>query len=272
MKEQLTSNDIKKVATSMLYAFDEICRNNDIFYSICYGTLLGAVRHRGFIPWDDDIDIVMTRDNYVKLIKLITKRDPFEGRYRLLDVNLERRYTAPLTKMVDLSTELTQYEHAEKMKLGVYIDIFVFDKVPKDVRKRKKILKKLDILQKIWNACEMKPVKNEKNIFKIAIKKMLNIGFARIIAIKMNCIAIQSNNKNKDSHLYSNLLYCGYGREKETFSEKSLTSVKEILFEGRTVLGFSDFDTFLKRFYRDYMSLPPEEKRVPHHDFIATWR
>lgn len=272
MSQIVTIEEIKKIEASMLFMFDKICRDNNILYSICYGTLLGAVRHNGFIPWDDDIDIAMTRKEYNKLVDLISKGDPFKGRAKLIDLYSDKDFSAPLAKLVDTKTKLIQYDHAEKVVLGVYIDVFIFDKVPENEKKRFRLFKQQSFLQRVWTACEMKPVKGETNFIKKCIKKVLNKGFARLVAVIMDNNAKNSSKRNENSSLYGNLLYCVYGRERETFNSKQFTLYKNYKFENEKVMGFADYDLVLRKFYNDYMKLPPVEKRIPHHTFIAFWK
>ena len=272
MAVQLTDSEVKEIAASVLFEFDKVCRNNEIGYSIFYGTLLGAVRHSGYIPWDNDIDVMMTRNNYNKLRMLIADRDPFQGKIKLMDLSSEKRFSAPLAKLIDTRTELTQNGHAEKVALGVYVDVFVFDKVPQELKKRKKLFRQSEFLQRLWVASEMKPVSTEKNVIKKAIKAVLNSGMARTIAIQMEHRAEKSSSMNADSTLYSNLLYSTDDRMCETFSEELITNVRDYNFEKQLVIGAADYDTVLRRYYGEYMNFPPEEQRVPNHDFVATWK
>ena len=270
--KRLTLEEIKAVAKNILAAFDSVCRSNNISYSLCYGTLLGAVRHSGYIPWDDDIDVCMTRENYIKLRKVVRRGDPLDGAFKLMELHTETRFSAPLAKLVDTRTDLVQFEHAEKVHLGVYIDVFVFDKVPENYTKRARLYRTIDILQKIWFVSEIKPMAGDTRIVKKAVRKILNHGNARIVALLIERIAISSSIINKGSSFYGNLMYCVYGREKETFDEKLFSELQEFLFEGSSFMGFKDYDTVLTRFYKNYMVFPPVSERTPHHNYTVVWK
>lgn len=272
MKNTLTGKDIKAISANILFLFDEVCRRNRIVYSVFYGTLLGAVRHSGFIPWDDDIDIVMIRSEYEKLKKIVTAGDPFGGKLKLMNISFTPGFTAPLPKLIDTNTVLYQNGHSEKAVLGVYVDIFVFDKVPDASARRRPLFKWQDFLQRVWAFAEMRPRADEHNLFKKGVKKILNHGFARWIGALMEWNAVRCNKRNKNSSFYSNLLYCVYGRERETFHEKELTRTQDFAFEGRCAAGSVEYDSILRRLYGKYMELPPVEKRISNHDFVAYWK
>ena len=116
----------KEIVFSILCKFDDFCRENDIDYFLAFGTCLGAARHSGFIPWDDDIDVAMTRENYNKF--LATWKDT--DQYKLLcNEKYGKSYYSPLPKIIDRRTILDQISRTEKFDLGLYVDIFVLDYV-----------------------------------------------------------------------------------------------------------------------------------------------
>ena len=137
---ELGLEEQKTILLEILADFDRVCRENGIKYSIAYGTLLGAVRHRGFIPWDDDVDVLVLREDYEKLRKILGEE--LEEGHRFICCEDEKRFTAPLAKIIDTRTVLRQLEHrSDRMDLGVYIDIFVLDYIPNDPEEREKTLK-----------------------------------------------------------------------------------------------------------------------------------
>lgn len=275
MKE-LSIEDIKRVSSDILRAYDLVCQKNNISYSVFYGTLLGAIRHHGFIPWDDDIDVIMTREEYLKFVRVIQEENPFSGEILLFDVERTSDYSLPLVKLVDTHTVLSQHGHVEKIPLGVYIDIFVFDKVPAEKDSRKRVYRMADRMQTFWGHCEMKEVsRTSKGVaarVKHFIKYILNHGFARIVSLAMNRYAMKTNSQNHGSEVFGNLLYCGYRRETDTFPESLINDVIRVDFEGFSVNAVRNYDAVLKQIYGDYMQLPPEEKRVTHHTFDCYWK
>ena len=136
MHKEIDLSEFKQIASGILYDFDSICRKHGIVYSITYGTLLGAVRHKGYIPWDDDIDIMMTRKEYNKFLSYGIGE--LEKNHKLLSLETTPEYESPLPKIIDTNTILHQLNHIpESIDLGVYIDIFLLDKVPinKNIRR-----------------------------------------------------------------------------------------------------------------------------------------
>lgn len=267
MKEKaIDAAEFKRRLIQMLKKFDSICIENDIKYSVGFGTLIGAIRHHGIIPWDDDIDIIITRDNYTKLCSVFDKNNNIIQDLKLLDVSREKKYSAPLPKIIDTTTVLKQHNHAEKMDLGIYMDIFVYDKIPE--KQKNKIISQYIFLQKIWTICEMKYPKEGKNFIKKAIKFILNQGFAHRIALRMDKYAKELSNKNQSSHLYYNLQYRIKPFQKiDDYLESDINDLMRVDFEGYKVYAIKSYDKILTKLYGDYMKLPPENKRISHHDY-----
>ena len=160
-------DNLKKVELDILICFDRICRENSLRYSLAYGSLLGAVRHKGFIPWDDDIDVIMPRADYEKLLKL----DNIGENMKIFHFR-NSDYFYPFAKMCDIRYKLFESYRPEKC-LGPYIDIFPLDYLPDDKRKRDKIVKSAKKNAKImfavtnsYNAVyKDKKSRNRKKIF-----------------------------------------------------------------------------------------------------------
>ena len=271
---QLTCEDIKRGALNILTKFNEVCDRHNVSYSVFAGTLLGTVRHNGFIPWDDDVDVFMFREDYDKFVKIIKEYDPFNGEILFYDVSNTPKYSLPLAKLIDTHTVLNQYNHAEKISLGVYVDIFVYDKVPEDEKQRSELFRKLDRLQSFWDLCEIKPTykfKDVKHRAFYAMKAFLNLGFARCVAKRMDFIARRSSKKYKESLVLANLLYCG-NREQEKILYSDLMNVSKHRLENIDVSVINSYDMFLTKHYGNYMELPPKEQRVSHHTFTCYWK
>ena len=256
--DELYFNDIQNICKEILLYFDQVCKENNIKYSLAFGTLLGAVRHSDFIPWDDDVDVMMFRDDYEKL-KKVFKSD----KYKLLCVENEAKFTAPLCKIIDTSTILNQYSHKEKIDLGVFIDIFVYDYVPSRSEMREKEFKKLEFLQRCWNISE-RTAKNTSLLYKIKRIPFVIIG-PRFFVKK---IIKLTNALNLNDKLYvSSCLFSVYGRERDTFFYSDFVDLIDLKFGDYKFSCVKNYDYFLKQWYGDYMELPPLNKRVPHHEY-----
>ncbi len=147
MKE-ISLEEQKKIILNILVDFDRVCRNNNIRYTLAYGSLLGAVRHKGFIPWDDDIDIIVAREDYNRLMLILNNE--LTSNHEFITVKNNKGFSAPLAKIIDNTTVLIQLgKTTDSISLGAYIDVFVYDWVPADFQERKKVFKKAIFLQKI---------------------------------------------------------------------------------------------------------------------------
>ena len=259
---EITTKEYKKIATELLDDFDKVCRVHNIRYSIAYGTLLGAVRHKGFIPWDDDIDVIIPRADYYKLLEV---RDELKENHQIVSIETNKKFTAPLAKLIDTYTILRQIGHAaEKIDLGVYVDIFVYDFIPENKDKTNLIYKTCNFMQKAWGFCEYEP--NDKyprivNFFRGIANRS---GLARKVAIIMDQYA---KSRCKRSNYYSCLMYGYKNRKIYIVPQNEFNDLCDYTFEGVKVKGLSDYDKYLSCWYGDYMKLPPIEERVSGHSF-----
>ena len=260
MKE-LTVEEQKKIILDILVDFDSLCRRNGIKYSLAYGTLLGAVRHGGFIPWDDDIDVIVTRDDYVRLAQIASSQ--LDGRHRFVCVENTEGFSAPLGKIIDTTTVLEQTGHnSDRIELGCYIDVFPYDWVPEDSNQRARVLKKAVFLQKMWSFAGNDYGDHSAVVTKV--RRLLNkTSLARAVSSYTNRWAA--------SHEYEKTMMASLAfglpkREKNIMLFEDLSDVTEYDFEGIKFMGIRRSDHYLKQWYGDYMTLPPEEKRVRTHD------
>ena len=264
---ELSLEEQKNLLTDILVDFDRVCRKNDIKYSIAYGTLLGAVRHKGFIPWDDDVDVLVTREEYERLRKILNEQ--LENEHCFVCTEDEKRFSAPLAKIIDKRTVLNQLEHhSDRMELGVYIDIFVLDYIPDDPAKREKTLKKSVLMRKIWSFAG---TVNENNPAPVrALRKLLNrTSMARSAALYVNRWAEKNT---KDRNALNILTFNDDAMYRYAMDASDLDELSEYEFEGHSFLGIKNYDKYLTLWYDDYMELPPEDKRVSHHLTEVFWK
>ena len=146
MKE-ISLEEYKKIRMDVLTAIDTFCAEEAITYSLAGGTLLGAVRHKGYIPWDDDIDIYLYRDDYNKLIS--TFPNMYQGRYKIASLEREKKWVIPYAKAYDNST-IFKENYTNKDNIGISIDIYPIDSVPDDETEWKRYDKPRRFLQHIF--------------------------------------------------------------------------------------------------------------------------
>lgn len=256
MKQELTLEEIKKISLGILIDVTSFCEQNEITYYLACGTLLGAIRHKGYIPWDDDIDIMMPRSDYNKFLDLYKSNNykllkPSEGRYyyaKVYDVN-----TIKVEPMIDYK----KYDY-----LGVDIDIFPLDGIVNDKNEIERIhdkSKKLETLLRLSN----QPIFYRKNPI-----KCINRIVPRIIGSKNLVKMIE---KNAQTYSYEDSDYVI--RVRNTPNGFTGALKKEVYnppikkeFEGYEFYVPRDYDKWLSTFYGDYMKLPPLDKQKAHHN------
>lgn len=269
MDKKITkSEDLQRIENEILLFIKKICEENHISYFLAAGTVLGAVRHKGFIPWDDDVDLYMFREDYNRF------REAMKGEadtpYKLLYIDTEPNYTLPLPKVIDTRTVLTQFRQREKMQLGVYVDVFILDNVPDEEKERERYLRKVLFLSKLWSAAQNKDndvgVKGIKIFLKRIAKRLLWLVGPRYFAEKLDVLAQKYN--NTQTKLCGNMTYST--NLMEAFVPKTMYGKGVMLeFEGAMYQGPEKTEEYLRHFYGDYMQLPPIEQRVSKHHFEA---
>lgn len=261
MKRPVSSDEFKRIALDVLIDFDRVCQENSIEYSIGYGTLLGAIRHKGFIPWDDDIDVIMLREEYEKFVDC---RHQLQDQHQFISVSTDPKFTAPLAKIYNNRTILHEFNHQDHIIIGVYIDLFVFDYVSNNsIAKNMRYLLAYSI-QKFWELITYQP-RTKIRLERWLQKKAIKYGFGRRASLFIN----EFNKRTKQSKEVSNLMYNIYGYKRDTFPVIELRNLKKITFENLEFSAFCNHSLFLHKWYGDFMTLPSEENRVSNHSYTV---
>lgn len=260
MKE-LNVDDIKKIEVEILLHIDEFCKQNNIIYFLDGGTCLGAVRHKGFIPWDDDIDICMKRDQYEKFIKIYDDK-----RYKLLNFKNSSEYYYPFSKVVDSNTHMVEEGCSEISDLGVYVDIFPIDNLPDQKEKRRRLQRKVFFLRKMLypKIYSRKMVDTLPRSKQFAYKIYKLYGWHNAL-IKINKILGESSKQ------YSKLAFdvVAAAKEYNFVSDSCFHTSVQCEFEGHSFPIPIGYEEYLTALYGNYMELPPIDQRVSHHHFLA---
>lgn len=244
----------------MLIEVDRICRKHNIKYSLDGGTLLGAIRHDGFIPWDDDADIVMLRSEYKKFYKAC-KNDLDTERFFLQDFRTDQNYRWGYSKMRRNGTVFLRsgQEHV-KCNQSVFIDIFVYDQVPDQNFIRKIHLFACYCIRKgLYSEVGRKSAKNRFLRLWYNCISRIPRGFWVYILEKIAEITNRKRTELVRHMTYPYRKECKYGLPRECFDDYI-----EKDFEGHSFKIFKKYDLYLSRLYGDYMVLPPVEKRKIH--------
>jgi lipopolysaccharide cholinephosphotransferase len=271
MKE-ISISELRLIELNILKYIDSVCEKNHIIYTLAYGTLLGAIRHKGFIPWDDDIDICMDRNNFERFVRAC--QTDKQNRYKLLWLDTCETYTLPLPKVIDTTTILTQNTQNEKMPLGVYVDVFILDKIPNNENQRKRYIEKLELYQRFWGYSQNKYVWRNytlKSILRYLVYCIFHLFNPRRFAELLNNTAKEFYLSDDYSHIGS-MVICTTGRNKQLLPKELFDHCFKIDFEGEQFPITCLFDYFLKMCFGNYMELPPIEKRVSNHDFYAYYK
>ena len=261
---RLSNEEIKKMLVDMLRYVGNFCTKNNITYYLFYGTLLGAVRHNGFIPWDDDIDIIMPRASFLKLSETFNKST---SRYRLESIYTNRDYNSPLAKIVDRQTYLKQKGFKETTKLGLYIDVFILDGMPDDEEQQKRIYQLSNVYyKKCWRTALT--FRQEGNSFIKDCLRYVKRLKEHIRGCKYYLWRLDKISKSYDyakSKYVCNLNY-GVYYPKEIYAKDWFTPCRH-QFEAIDCIIPEGYDDILKQIYGDWRKLPPENQRVGIHDY-----
>ncbi len=254
---------LKIVETDILDEIYRVCDKNNIKCYLYGGTLLGAVRHEGFIPWDDDIDVCMFREDYEKFAK-IAPRELKDGYfYQNYVTDPEFPYNFAKVRMDNTVMDETGLSHLNIHK-GIWVDILPVDKQSKKAENSstppRRDLKRSLKLQAAQELLYVDPGK-KRNIFKTLMLRIYRALVSRKYMHKKLDKFLTKHNNTK-SNVYGNRLQ----KFVETFSKNDYGEGIDLKFEGRLFKAPANYENILSGMYGDYMKLPPEEERYPHHD------
>lgn len=257
--------EIWKVELEILSYIHNICIKNNLKYSLTYGSLIGIVRHGGFIPWDDDIDLMMLREDYEKLIKILKDQDSSE--YLVQDYREISDYPNNFLKIrknhtcyVQSKSEINKSYHK-----GIFIDIFPVDRKPNGIIES--YLQKIAVM---FNLLFSRSYPSDGSKWFIGIQNLLlKLGKNKRRAILLYTESIMTR-WNSDSSL-AIVLPCTIQSYNQDYDSDPMNEYLLMNFDGQEVLVIKSYDTFLTTVYGDYMKLPPEsEQKLPHHPLCVS--
>ena len=253
----MTLKEIQHYSLKVLLHVHEFCVAHDIPYSIAYGTLIGAVRHKGFIPWDDDIDIIMTRENFERFLKEYESDENFQ----LVSPYDKNSYLAFARVCEMKETEVWTAVPSCRYKTGIWIDIFPMDSISDNESEHRKRWK---WLSRLWSftvfSRDVKCSLSEVHHWKLWPKKILFLN-AFYLRYTVEFFIKQINNPKYAQTSHCAQLACcdEWGFYEKTDFEEYTT----LEFEGHQLCAIKAYDKVLRLLYGDYMQLPPVEEQVP---------
>ena len=258
--ERVSLEQVKEIMLSIMTDFDKFCRDHGLRMWLYAGTLLGAIRHKGYIPWDDDIDVCMTREDYNKLL---TIADQIDSKYVLLEHSLNKKYKYPFAKLVLKDSYCVEFHNPKfcGVKLGIYIDIFPIDYVGDTMDVALEHCKQTN--QMVQKSLCYLGFPLEGNFFSKVYQKAKRIilynGFMANRFLKMFDKKLQSFSDTKYS-----AVPVWMNASKTILVTEDYRDDVEVPFEGKTFNTFKGHIHFLERLFGNYMELPPVEQREVH--------
>ncbi len=245
----------KQILINLLDKFIFVCKQNNLKYYLAYGSVLGAVRHKGFIPWDDDIDVYMPRIDYETIQKL--PADTWEG-CRLASWRTVRNYRYDFLKLEDVNTTVIERIHPDYVG-GLFIDIFPLDMVCDNEQERLAQLKRVQKVSDIYKKAYLQndsDCHNRLELIKLKRLRKKNAN-AQVLDQWEREVSACQNCKNLIVDYHSPWMH-------RPMKNRIIGDGIEMEFEGKYYIIPSNYDAYLKHIYGNYMELPPVEQRVGH--------
>ncbi|MQW22026.1 MULTISPECIES: phosphorylcholine transferase LicD [unclassified Lactococcus] len=271
--KQIKNEELKSIQLEMIHYIDQVCRKNKIEYSISAGTLLGAVKYQGYIPWDDDIDIMLTRSNYEKLITLLLAQKP--EKFSLLHYK-ERPTYLPMAKLYNNQTFFTSTLDNLNSGTGVFIDIFPVDQLPNDQREGERFKKEIrrEVTHLTASRHGLAYASSEKLLYAI-IKSVLWLP-SHLRYLGKNSMLAEKVDLHMQKYNGSDGIYCNYvfspPKHMAYFDKSIFAHYEDIQFEELVLRKIVDHEPFLVELYGNWKSLPKSNKIRNHSYYHWYWK
>ena len=260
--EETIRKAVRQVQLNILIKLDEVCKKNGLRYYLAFGTCLGALRHKGFIPWDDDIDVLMP---YTDTRKLITLQQEFGKKYFVQSKETDPDYRSIAMRVRDCDTTCIEGDEVDlSINKGIYVDIYPYYECSDN-----KLIRIIDILR--------------SNLLKVLVNNRIPVNHGKALALVargiLSCMANETRLKRiaelekRLSSVKGNEILDYYGQDVGLFTAISypkewFAEPRKLEFEGFIFNGATEPEKYMERRYGDYMKLPPIEDQVVHHTYI----
>lgn len=269
VKEELTIQQIQKISLEILKIIADICEQNNFRYTLMYGTLLGAVRHKGYIPWDDDVDIMMPRRDYNQLLEYLRLHGTEYPNLQVFNPDECAQYPYMITRISD-SRYIIKSENEKDCGMGVFIDIYPFDALGNTKKEAAFYAKRGDVLSTFCSQANKKRYAVEtteslvKQIIKLPVFLLAKMIGKSYFQKKLKAL---ENKKEYDQSKYVGCVVWLSGGEKDIFLREWFEETVLVPYEQYMFRIPVKYDEILEHIYGDYMQLPPEENQIGHHAY-----
>ena len=264
----ISIQDVQAVELEMLIELDRICRNNNISYQLCSGTLLGAIRHKGFIPWDDDIDIAMKRKDYERFLE-VCKND-LSKKYFLQTCFTDLTSVIQFAKLRKNGTRYENYvDNLPTSHTGIWIDIFPLDNVKEESLASKWQRFEIQFLYAMCTASVENRIKVSRKLWKRVARRVFSwmLYFIPKKTIDEKLYSIYKRYDSEETGYVTIIAFSGTKKSwyRNLQTSKDFDNLIEVEFCGHLFYAPYDYDKVLTRLYGNYLQLPPKEERKPNH-------
>ena len=278
MCKRINEKEVKIIELEILDYVTKLCTNLNLTYYLMWGTLIGAVRHQGYIPWDDDVDIAMPRDDYEKLIDYFISNEKEEDLYKLYSVRNRKDYFYSVSRIINSKTIIRDI-HKSKIiqdKGGVFIDIYPLDNAGNTYKLANRFLnkqKRLYMLKTLAHCNTFIPAKTSciLSIIKYPVYKITRLIGEDYFNKKLD---INSNNMQKKESKYL-CVWAGSGNSSNgqvIWDKEWFKNSKQVKFEDKCFNIPVEYDKVLTTTYGNYMKVPPIDDQVGHHFYEAYYK
>ncbi len=266
--EKIELDDLKRIQLDILQNVAAFCEKNKIRYYLSYGTLLGAVRHKGYIPWDDDIDIMMPRPDYMKFI------NTFNGACvdnKVVSHFLDPSYPWPFAKVINTRTVMTEFINYAYKDMGVYIDIFPIDGLPDNKSDLSSLLNRIKLMKSLLAIKRGKKFHTRKPLQNFVLNFSFLLSFINYSKLLKKLDSVASKYPY-DGSKNTMILVVAENMKNEILPKSIYDGSVNLEFENQLFSAPNEYKKWLEHFYGDYMTPPPAEKRISQHASIAYYK